>query len=290
MTAEMLILVAIAGIGIMAALSAFTIAYRRSTSKRSWHASVDRETLSADRRRCVDLPVVPSAKDLATHPAESSVHPDPTPPSDGAESPCSAVAVSVQQRPVEGLTGPTGHHPSPVLQPSPRRHFLYPPRGARTPVLGVLVATPAGRVRCRCRGFQRPGSPRRNSQRRRNDHTRVHPRSAGLHRSRPRPPARHLPWKERNGRRPLCHLATVRPSGLPSPLVPTLPGVRVSLPRLQVQVIGEYFAGPAPRSLDRFVVVETGSGELLVKTGQIVQTPRLSQLNLPYPQGPFCVS
>jgi cytochrome b6-f complex iron-sulfur subunit len=55
-------------------------------------------------------------------------------------------------------------------------------------------------------------------------------------------------------------------------------------------VIGEYFAGPAPRSLDRFVVEETDAGELLVKTGQIVQTPRLSQLNLPYPRGPFCVS
>lgn len=54
-------------------------------------------------------------------------------------------------------------------------------------------------------------------------------------------------------------------------------------------VIGEYFAGPAPRSLDRFVVEETEGGELLVKTGQIVQTPRLDRLNVSYPQGPFCV-
>ncbi len=54
-------------------------------------------------------------------------------------------------------------------------------------------------------------------------------------------------------------------------------------------VIGEYFTGPAPRSLDRFVVELNDAGELIIKTGQIVQTPRLDRLNVPYPQGPSCI-
>lgn len=53
--------------------------------------------------------------------------------------------------------------------------------------------------------------------------------------------------------------------------------------------IGEYFAGPAPRSLDRFAVQVTDAGELLIDTGRIVQTPRLPTLNVPYPQGPSCI-
>ena len=54
-------------------------------------------------------------------------------------------------------------------------------------------------------------------------------------------------------------------------------------------VIGEYFTGPAPRSLDRFVVELNDADELIIKTGQIVQTPRLDRLNVPYPQGPSCI-
>jgi len=52
---------------------------------------------------------------------------------------------------------------------------------------------------------------------------------------------------------------------------------------------GEYAAGPAPRNLDRFGVSVNGSGELVIDTGTIVQTPRSKQFTIPYPQGPFCV-
>lgn len=54
-------------------------------------------------------------------------------------------------------------------------------------------------------------------------------------------------------------------------------------------MIGEYYAGPAPRSLDRFVVEVTSRDELVIKTSQIIQTPRLGMLNVPYPQGPSCI-
>lgn len=52
--------------------------------------------------------------------------------------------------------------------------------------------------------------------------------------------------------------------------------------------IGEYFAGPAPRNLDRFEV-EVVSGRFIIKTGTIVQTPRASALSSDYPRGPSCI-
>lgn len=53
--------------------------------------------------------------------------------------------------------------------------------------------------------------------------------------------------------------------------------------------VGEYFAGPAPRNLDRFVINLTGGGDLIIKTSQIVQTPRARSFSVKFPQGPFCV-
>jgi len=53
--------------------------------------------------------------------------------------------------------------------------------------------------------------------------------------------------------------------------------------------VGEYFAGPAPRNLDRFVV-EVVSDRFIIKTGQIIQTPRAPRASVQYPQGPSCIS
>ena len=52
---------------------------------------------------------------------------------------------------------------------------------------------------------------------------------------------------------------------------------------------GEYEAGPAPRNLDRFAVAVNGAGELIVDTGEIVETSRSKNKTVQYPQGPFCV-
>ena len=52
--------------------------------------------------------------------------------------------------------------------------------------------------------------------------------------------------------------------------------------------IGEYFAGPAPRNLDRFEVDVVG-GRFIIKTGSIVETPRASSLTSKYPRGPSCI-
>ncbi|MEX2252075.1 MAG: ubiquinol-cytochrome c reductase iron-sulfur subunit [Acidimicrobiia bacterium] len=53
--------------------------------------------------------------------------------------------------------------------------------------------------------------------------------------------------------------------------------------------IGEYFGGPAPRNLDRFVV-ELVDDRFIIKTGTVIQTPRAPTLSLDYPQGPSCIS
>ena len=53
--------------------------------------------------------------------------------------------------------------------------------------------------------------------------------------------------------------------------------------------VGEYFAGPAPRNLDRFVVQVNGSGELLIRTGVIIETPRAPHPSVEYPRGPSCI-
>lgn len=52
--------------------------------------------------------------------------------------------------------------------------------------------------------------------------------------------------------------------------------------------IGEYFAGPAPRNLDRFVVESVG-GRFIIKTGTIIETPRAAILSVNFPQGPSCI-
>lgn len=51
---------------------------------------------------------------------------------------------------------------------------------------------------------------------------------------------------------------------------------------------GEYFDGPAPRNLDRFVVEIDATGNLIIDTGQVIQTPRASVKTIKYPQGPTC--
>lgn len=53
--------------------------------------------------------------------------------------------------------------------------------------------------------------------------------------------------------------------------------------------IGEYFSGPAPRNLDRFVV-EDREGRFVIVTGQIFESPRAPIPSVEYPQGPTCIS
>ncbi len=53
--------------------------------------------------------------------------------------------------------------------------------------------------------------------------------------------------------------------------------------------VGEYQAGPAPRNLDRFEV-ELQGDRMIVKTANIIQTPRAPVFTVEYPLGPSCIS
>ena len=55
-------------------------------------------------------------------------------------------------------------------------------------------------------------------------------------------------------------------------------------------MVGEYYAGPAPRNLDRFVVNVTSSGKLIIDTGTIIESPRAPGLSVKYPQGLSCIA
>jgi cytochrome b6-f complex iron-sulfur subunit len=53
--------------------------------------------------------------------------------------------------------------------------------------------------------------------------------------------------------------------------------------------VGEYFGGPAPRNLDRFVIELSPTGNLIIKTGTIIETPRAIDKSVEYPKGPSCI-
>lgn len=52
---------------------------------------------------------------------------------------------------------------------------------------------------------------------------------------------------------------------------------------------GEYFGGPAPRNLDRFVVAVNDSGRFIISTGSLISTARAQDKSVAYPQGPSCI-
>lgn len=55
-------------------------------------------------------------------------------------------------------------------------------------------------------------------------------------------------------------------------------------------MVGEYYAGPAPRNLDRFAVNVSSAGKLIIDTGTIIESPRAPGLSIKYPQGLSCIA
>tara|TARA_B100001250_G_scaffold195801_2_gene168212 strand:- start:1733 stop:2596 length:864 start_codon:yes stop_codon:yes gene_type:complete len=54
-------------------------------------------------------------------------------------------------------------------------------------------------------------------------------------------------------------------------------------------MVGEYFAGPAPRNLDRFNVSNV-NGRFIIDTGTIIESPRAPGMTVKYPQGLSCIA
>ena len=55
-------------------------------------------------------------------------------------------------------------------------------------------------------------------------------------------------------------------------------------------MVGEYYAGPAPRNLDRFIVNVDLSGKFIIDTGSIIESPRATAMSVKYPQGISCIT
>ena len=54
-------------------------------------------------------------------------------------------------------------------------------------------------------------------------------------------------------------------------------------------MVGEYFAGPAPRNLYRFNV-SNENGRFIIDTGTIIESPRAPGMSVKYPQGLSCIA
>ena len=55
-------------------------------------------------------------------------------------------------------------------------------------------------------------------------------------------------------------------------------------------MLGEYYAGPAPRNLDRFIVSVNSAGKFIIDTGSIIESPRAAGMSIKYPQGLSCIT
>ena len=55
-------------------------------------------------------------------------------------------------------------------------------------------------------------------------------------------------------------------------------------------MVGAYYAGPARRNLDRFIVNVNTSGKFIIDTGSIIESPRAAGMSVKYPQGISCIT
>jgi cytochrome b6-f complex iron-sulfur subunit len=286
MTTETLILVGVAVVAILAAVGAFAIAYRRSGgAPESWRSKVSPETRSADRGR----PVATAAEEQPA-PADTEAPereaPDTGPPAEMKEP--VAVAVAEAQRIVEVSPEEAGVTRRQFFNRALAATFgaflggfaiyslafLWPKIGG-----GFGADVNAGSASdLRSRAFASDGSvvpvfipearayvvPVDTTGERFLDKSLT---AAGL-----------MALYQR-----CVHLGCRVPWCGPSQ------GFECPCHGSKYSAIGEYFAGPAPRDLDRFVVELTPTGDFIIKTGSIIELPRAPELLVAYPKGPSCI-
>lgn len=290
MGAENVVLVGVAVVAIAAAVAAFAIAWRRSGSTpagKDWRSGVDEETLASDRMRSIELPPVPVAPEPAT---ETPAGEAEEPVAERAEErePV-AVEVATERRLVEVSSEEAG---------VTRRQFF-------NRAIGVTFGTFMGVLGLDFLAFLWPrlsggfgadvnaGDVQSLLDQAFNDDGSVTPVFIPEARAYIVPSPSPVPEQfaglkvDTGGVMALfqrcVHLGCRVPWCQPSQ------GFECPCHGSKYDGIGEYFAGPAPRNLDRFIVDQTGAGELIIKTGSIVQTPRSLQRAVTYPQGPSCI-
>ena len=281
MNAELLIPVGVAVVAILAAVAAFTIAWRRSSGD-EWRKNVARETLASDRSTGVDVTAV------VTDAAVAEAAPDTAP--EAEEPAVGAVAIATTQRVVEV---------SPEEAGVTRRTFLN--RALSATFLGGFLGTQAlaflsflwpkvsggfgsdvvaGKTADLLAQAVNPDGTK-------NPVFVPEARAYVL-------PASSITSEQFDGRgvdagglialfQRCVHL------GCRVPWCQTSQGFECPCHGSKYNSVGEYFAGPAPRNLDRFVVEITDSDDFIIKTGSIIETPRAIEKSVEYPLGPSCI-
>jgi cytochrome b6-f complex iron-sulfur subunit len=280
MSPDLLVPIGIAGVAVLAAIAAFTVAWRRSSGA-EWKGRVQRETRSADRSLPVELPDVPVER--AEEPAPVPVAAEPA--GGGA-----AIAVEHAQRVIEvspeeagisrrmffnralgyiflgGFGGTLALSILSFLWPKVTGGFGADVRAGKAEDLLAQTANADGSVTPvfipEARAYVVPAPSKISAQFEGKGVTidgifALYQRCVHL--------GCRVPW---------CQ---------------TSQGFECPCHGSKYNEIGEYFAGPAPRNLDRFVVEVDATGDLIIKTGTIIQTPRAIDKSVEYPKGVQCI-
>ena len=286
MTTQTLLLVGVAVVALLAALGAFAIAWRRSTGATSWRRAVSKETLAADRG---DKVVVGSERRVQDEAPEAlPPTPDEKKERDLVSEPV-GVTVSHQQLVVEV---------SPEEAGVSRRQFfnraLSATFGSFLAVLGIeLLAFMWPRLKGGFGASIDAGAVSDLIAATRTPDGGVVPAFI------PEARAYVVPVDDSNlsdqfegkavaaGGLMALYQRCVH-LGCRVPWCATAQGFECPCHGSKYDYIGEYFGGPAPRNLDRFVV-EVIDARFVIHTGDILQTPRAPTRSVAYPQGPSCI-
>jgi len=285
MTTQALLLVGVAVVALLAALGAFAIAWRRSTGAASWRQALNRETLRADKGKKVEEKTPDVRRQT---PDEDEGEPKPASELKEDHEP-SGVTVSNEQLVVEV---------SPEEAGVSRRQFFNRALGATfgsfVAVLGIeLLAFMWPRLKGGFGASIDAGSVVDLIAATRTADGGVVPAFI------PEARAYVVPVDDSNlsdqfegksvaaGGLMALYQRCVH-LGCRVPWCATAQGFECPCHGSKYDYIGEYFGGPAPRNLDRFVV-EVIDTQFIIHTGDILQTPRAPTRSVAYPQGPSCI-
>ena len=291
MTALQLLIVAISGVVVVGVLGAFVIAYRRTSGpprpSRSWRSAVSRETRKADRSAMPSRPVVsrPEPAPQPT-PVDSDVLEEPE------MSPTPVAVRTVEVVRVEEL--------SPQEAGVNRRQFL-------TRALGITFGAFLALNGIAYLAFLWPrlsggfGSDIDVGAIADLQAEVIQSDGSILPKFVPGARAYLVPFAESDMSRSQFDGLPVVAGGLSAlfqrcvhlgcrvPWCETSQGFECPCHGSKYNFAGEYEAGPAPRNLDRFEVLDE-NGRMIVKTGTIFQTARAVAKTVSYPQGPSCIA
>jgi len=289
MTSTQIILLGVGAVAIFAAVGAFAVAFRRSTGQAPWRSGVSKETLAADRPATVEL--TPAVEAEAGSVAVLTIEADEVEPEHEPEPvPVRAITVAAAPLVVEA---------SPEEAGVSRRQFFNRAIGTTFAVYGGglslgFLAFLWPKVTGGFGGDVIAGNV--------NDIRELAFTAEGGINPVFIPEARAwlVPVDDKTVSQQFAERNVVAGGffalyqrcvhlGCRVPWCATSQGFECPCHGSKYNAIGEYFGGPAPRNLDRFVVTLDGD-DLIVKTGSIVETPRAPVRSVLYPQGPSCIA